>query len=399
MLTRRLMVAGGSGASFVGQSVRDLTEIAFWNDIAEPRAVYYNGKTYIGWVTEGGDIKVAAYTHATATLGSPFTLKSGLSASDGNIHLSISLCVRASDKRIVAVYSANSGTKPFRRISTNPEDVSAWGSESTILDAGVVYTYGSLYQVTNGTLYYITRRYEAPTFFVVYGTSSDGGDTWSASATKILQPDSTAATYWRALVDGSRIHIFTSDTDRDLSTPSSIYHVILDGSTLRKSDNSAISGPYPVASSAGTLVQGTADGTVQALGGSMDGSDPAVLLGVWNGTTLTFRVGRWTGSAWSVSTVTSTTIVGSNRFVGSGAIDKANPNALYLPIKVGSVYELYRYLWNGSSWDGTALTTGSGSSNAMPDTVYGAAAGLAVVYGFGTYTSDSNFDFTLRGYG
>lgn len=378
----------------------------FWSDLSHPRAAYYNGKTYLIWINDAGDVKVGAYAHSTQTMGSAFTLHSAFVPPDGTIHTTASIIVRSSDRRLVAVYSGQ-GSRPFYRISTNAEDTSAWGAETAFmanLPTVTTVTYGFLAELASGNLVFLTRFFSTTSsiFKWSYAYSSDGGTTWDPQA-DILIPSTTNASYLFAAATGNKLHILATNTNR-IDSPSSVYHMYLDAGVLYKSDGTSIAGPYPVEATAGTLVQDASGGSARCNGIAFESNgNPAGVLLIDDADghlTNTIKVARWTGSAWQVNTVTNQNgQVDSNNFVASAQIVKNDPDIVYVPVKTGSVFELYRYssINSGVTWAGSQLTSGSASDNAMPETPLDAAPGLAVIWGRGTYTSASNFDFTLYG--
>lgn len=405
---RRLLIAGGGGGGGFTAPAQpaefSLATTGFWSDLASPRAAYYNGKTYLIWITSAGDVKVGSYDHATNTMSSATTLHSGFSPADGTIHVAASIVVRSSDHKLVAVYAAQ-GAQPYCRISTNAEDETAWGTENAIMTSVALYTYSFLAEWTGGTLVYLSRFYSSgdAIFKWSYATSTDGGATWGSQA-DILIPDATNASYLYALAYGTKLHIFTTDTNRTSGNPSSVYHCYLEGTTLYKSDGTSIAGPYPVAASAGTLVQNASGGSARCNGIAFDGSgNPAAILLINDSdasTTNTAKVATWNGSSWDLSTVAGQNgRVDSNNFVASAQIVKNDPTVVYLPVKVGSYFELQKYVKSAGTWSATSVTSGSSADNAMPETPLNADAGLAVVWGQGTYTDASTFTFTLHGYG
>lgn len=380
--------------------VTDTGVTGFWNDVAEPRAVYFNGKTYLAWVRDDGHVLVAEYDHATSTLSTPTDLITTVSPFDGVHHNAPSLMVRASDGRIiVAVSEDDVSATPAYFVSTNPEDTSAFGTEQSIGSALVSPTFPTIYQQDDGDIYYWIRHYDDPVFVSGYFKSVDGGATWSAFV-PVIVPRTTSAQYHRIGTNGSRFDIFTTDTNR-VDTASAIYHFYLDGDDdLYQTDGTlvgaAASGPY--GADDGTLVKSAAEGAARCNGWAYDDSGyPACLILVNSGgTTNLVRVARWSGSAWSVTNVVDVGgVIGGNLYTSSGAMDKRNPDLLYIPVKVGSYFELFRYRYDSGTWTGTALTSGSSDDHATPDTPLHARRGLRCLVGVGTFTDDTDFDFTM----
>lgn len=402
-MSRYFGSAGPAGFFSLGQT-------GFWNNIAEPRAAYYNGKTYFAWIDDAGNAKVASFTHSTGVISTPFTLATGLVSPSGDIHNSVALCVRSSDHKIVAAFLNEGAAHVQVRISTNAEDATAWGTafNASATTSGV---YVSLYQLGSGNIYLFTRNQTSSVYRLAVSSSVDGGATWDASVTSLFSPAASSGDvlYWRIGTDGTKIHIFATDSDRSSAHPSSLYHVYLadpgGGLVAYKSDGTSLGSTWPITITSGTLVQNSFLGSCWADGWGISGGNPACLITVndGNGGTNTLkRQAHWNGSAWVVNAVVSTGgVIDSNVFIGSGAMVKNDPTTLYIPVMVGSNMQLEKFTSSdgGVTWSaGTVLTSGA-SDNAMPDTPLNAASGLSVLWGRGTYTSDSSFSFTVFAFG
>jgi hypothetical protein len=106
--------------------MREIAADGAWCWFGDPRAVYHAGqrkRTYVGWVTRAGDIRIGALDHETGDLESA-TLHEKLNPDD---HANPSLLVRP-DGRIMVFYTAHSlADVPMRVVvSERPEDIRAW---------------------------------------------------------------------------------------------------------------------------------------------------------------------------------------------------------------------------------------------------------------------------------
>lgn len=395
---RRLLIplGGGSFTATVPPPTPGPTDLGadgFWNQVSGPRAAYYNGKTYICWTNDAGDIYVAQFVHSTELLSTPVLLTSGAPAVDGTIHVAPCILVRSSDRRIMVSVVANGGThRPSVWISTNPEDATAFPAGADIGAAGV-YTYTSLTETDEG-IYLWVGRWISGSRRMGHYKSTDGGSTWGSFVT-VMRPAVDSSFFWHFATDGDRIDIYATDTDRD--TPSSIYHFIFEGDAIFDSDMNSL-GALPVFSDEGTLVKDGSEGSVGASGATYDGGEAATVLYTDIGVSTLIHVARWDGAAWQVDEVAdSNGLIGGNPNIATAAIAEGDANTVWMPIKVGSHFELFvqESPDDGATWNGTQLTSGSAFDHAMPEAVKDANASLPVVWGFGTYTNDDDFDFSI----
>lgn len=150
-----------------------------WTWFNHPRAVYYAGtfqKTYWGQITSSGDVVIHSYRHDTGVLEA-FTLKSALNVDD---HSNPAILVR-SDGKLLVMYCAHTGSQVLCRISTNAEDISAWGTEIVALDEGAhTYSYANpVYLSAQSRIFCFTREDDTANKLWIYFYSDDGGATWS----------------------------------------------------------------------------------------------------------------------------------------------------------------------------------------------------------------------------
>ena len=98
-----------------------------WSWFGDPRAITHDGRTYVSWVDQEGDVKVSSYDDASGERVTA-VLQARLNQDD---HANPSLQVRP-DGRLVVYYSAHVGPSMSYRVSTQPEDVTAWGAPQTV---------------------------------------------------------------------------------------------------------------------------------------------------------------------------------------------------------------------------------------------------------------------------
>lgn len=388
------------GSPPISGTERALETGGFWNDIVTPKAFTYNGVTYFTSVNDSGDIHISSYNHTTHATTTPYLIGSGFVSVSGDVHNSAAVIVRQSDHKILIVECSEDATQFFRAVSTNAEDATAFPVPTTILTGGGGYTYPQLCQLSgeSGKVYLWCTNLVSGVRYLAYSTSTDGGATWSA-LTNVISPVASDRTY---RVIGSnyvdRIDIFTTNTDRTTTYPSSVYHLYMQGGNFYQSDGTQITASLPFVASAGTLVQDTTYGRARPEGWAYDGTGkPACVINSRDLTGNTppeyVRVGRFDGSSWTTHAVAS-----SGQLISASAMVKADPNTVYMPRLIGSALELFEYtsLDEGVTWTGAQLTSGSTDDNDAPDTPIDASA-LKVLWGYGIYTGPS-FSFDVKGW-
>ena len=402
-----LALARGGGGSFPARSTTfELAADGAHTWPNDPKHVYYNGKTYLTWATaDTGALKIAAYDHATETLGSPFTLHTY----GANIHNGAAVCVRASDHRLVVVYTSQDTSEIYVRISTNPEDVSAWGAETNIDSSlgGEGYTYPVLYQLTseaNQPLYLFFNdivtsgaNYHG---YIGVSVSSDGGATWGTRGL-LFQPEINENAYYRINSNGTdRIDVLVTDTSRTVGNPSALYHLYWQAAKWHKSDGTDLTGTGPWGAADCTLVKSASEGGRGANPGfvSYDGAgSPVFLAQMWGLATLKLRYYRLVAGSW-IETVVDDDITAPGNY--TAAMDRTLAGSVWAAKQYGSVNEVVRYDTSdgGATWsDPLRLTIGSAASNDLVESVQNGVSGLRIVACRGTYTSGSVFDYALWG--
>lgn len=379
-----------------------------WCWFADPRAVYYNGVTYFGFVDASGNIKMRTYTHATGAISVSTTIHLLLEADD---HDNPSLLIRDSDKRILIFYSKHNGTTMYQRISTNAEDASTFAAEVD-LDSqlgGDRYTYPSPIQLTGeaNDPIYLFYRYFKTDFSVVrmaFSKSTDGGATWAA------QTLLTQVTYHKVAQNGdSRIDFAVSHHPAD-PVDHGIYHFYYSGGNYYKSDGTQIVASTPFALTDLTQVYdgSSIKGWIWDI--AIDGTGKPIIVFATFPTEWTdhrYNYARWTGAAWSVNEITAAggtiyPVAGQeDQYSGGVVLDHTDPQIVYLSKVVSGKFEVYKYTTanGGASFSSTAITSGSTVKNVRPVAVRDHASDLKLLWLAGTYNSYTNFNMAILGSG
>lgn len=378
-------------------------------------AVYHNGKTYIGVIDNDGNVKVAAYNHSTNTTTISPAVVSGLA---DDCHSTPALLVRSSDSKIVLAVAPHSSNHLYVAVSTNAEDVSAWGSATDIVSSigsGTdLLTYAHLVQLSgeSGKIYLFYRdaiTETNPTNRIYYSTSTDGGSTWSAGI-KIYE-SSNHQSYWAICDDNiSRIDFAVSDGSAAAAETASCYHFYYTGGSYFKTDGTS-AGVLPLAPASITKIYDSSNGNVRAPYSITTG--PIVALAAYDpaGSGQPEKYWYCTQSAgvWTANQIDTSGSVPTTAFSEGGvAIDRIDPTKVYVSRLSSGLWQLFIYSTTngGSSWTNTQLTFDSGTPsetmNLRPITPKNENSGLKMVWCFGPhYTTGGGVEPSsaqIRGY-
>lgn len=413
----------GSPLALASSSVIDISTApaGFWNDVPDPKFVYYNGYTYIGYVDGvSGNVEVITYRHSNGAVSTPVVVATAVGGANGNpdSHDSPALLVRSSDHKLIVAYSPHSQIPLYVRISTNslttdPTMIGGFGSENDVGTAAQAAqpgtkTYPSLIELTSeGAIYLWWRRYNtAGQTRQGYVRSTDNGATWGTYVNVWGGNNGTGTSnfnYRRIATNGTdRMDLYVTENARTLGDPSHLYHLYYDGGNWKQTDGTSTGltgGLFPVNA---TVVKDTADGPACPLSCGYDGTGkPVTMLMTYDATEATFWQARWDGAAWVVVEIGSSVGLpgSSNPFVLDAGLDRDDVDTCWFPVRVGGKFELFRWdsVDSGATWTSTQLTSGSAFDNLGPDSVWDHAADLKVVWGYGSYTSDLSNNMGIRG--
>ena len=410
-MIRRLLLVAAGGGSFTPPtpppvySVLALSAAPYGMWPGWTQAFYHGGTSYVGFCDNAGLIYVGSYDHASGVFTK--TVVGGPTAIDQ--HDATGIVRRSSDGRLVALFCSHNSANIYRRISTNPEDATAWGATDNMDSSigGSAYTYPALYELSDESKLYAFMRCDNNSSLPMswgISTSADDGATWSAKTVLF------AGDFWYAKsckATGSRLD-FLVTTGANYADHSSVYHVYYQGGSWFKSDGtSAGSPPFATtdmtlvydASATGSRVPGdiASDGTtvvatfprfVAPQNGTI-GSDEDLLYGYWN------------GSSWSVNTVAANIGATVATYLDGGiAIDSSDFGHVQYAAKVGGVWQMFDATTTdqGATWEATQLTT-TAVRRGYPWFVRDHSSGLVSVWLLGTFTDQDTFDTGIEGYG
>lgn len=401
VVARRLLLAGAGSGAFTPPTPVESSLIAdgAWT-YTGANAIRYNGVVYFGWVDASGNVEVATYTEATGVTSSAVTLHAAL---ETDWHDAPAITVR-DDGHIVAAYSRHSGTTMYVRVSTNSEDISAWGSEVS-LDAslgGFQYTYPWLFAA--GSTLWLFYRNDGPGVtlgepsYWSYSTSTDGGTTWAAQTQLYTTTDTTRLCYFNVDFDGvSRFDFAVTDGTYDADN-ASVYHFWMTTAGARyKSDGTSIAASLPIKQSDCTLVHTAVSGARYPYAIRSGSGNPVITWPEWTAGAKDWYYARWNGSSWDVTNVVSDGTTGAAWVEGGFSPEYADPSVAWLSRSTGGHYQVFRYKsWdNGATWTATQIST-SPSDDFYPVAVRNAGR-LRAIWLRGTASSATSFSLAIRG--
>lgn len=372
-----------------------------------PRAYSHGGTTVLGWVDGSGNIEVATFDETSEVLSAVTTVHASFQV---DAHNSPALLRRSSDGRVLCVYSRHNDTPINLRISTNPDDVTAWGS-ATNLDSqlgGTRYTDYQIHQLADGTIWLIYR--DEPSAGTdsrwCYSTSTDGGATWSAQT--ILYRVASQRSYVISWATSTRIHFIATNggsTGGGYSGFTALFHWYYEGGAWYESDGTSMGAPPFSYTNATEAYVGTQNVFMANIAIDGDGY-PRVLAEDKIAGSSYYIALRWTGSAWASVNVAYAGAgyqynAGGAYQAYGGIVDVTDPNTLWLLRAPSGQSELWRYRSSdeGATWTGQQVTSGSSGLQITPVPVKDGSDALRVYWQSGSWTHYTTWSMGQRGVG
>lgn len=400
---------------WLGLPPTELVQDGIWTWYTDPRAVYVNGATYFMAVDSAGTCRIHKYTHFAGTTES-FALSSvGLEVDDHNNGSLIFLA----DGRIVAFYGMHNDPVIRYRVSTNPEDISAWGAEQMRGDTEGPYSYPTPYILSQDPSkhWLFFRRGADATRGQAYRTWADFGAVPGAiSAYTDVLRETGARPYIKSCSDGvKRIHTCYSSAHPAEATYTSIHHYVmeLDGDNAPHwySGGSELTLPFGVSAAeriddGGNRKRWTSDITIDAAG------RPRVLWMRYpnnDGTAIEY----WCSSQQADGSWLAVKICddgaglyeGEPFYHGGLSFDSNDANRIYLSAPIAGVRQIqeWRTADGGATWAFRRTITSGGTAGAplklRPCSPRNHNGDLAVLWCEGSYTTYTNYNTAIKGAG
>lgn len=383
-----------------------------WTWFTHPEAVFYNGSTYFGSIDSAGTTWISKVDHSTNVITHFQLSATGVLIDD---HGNASVSVRT-DGRIVAHYGMHDDSTLYWRVSTNPEDISAFGAATTKIDVTPNnYPYPVHLSADSSKSYrFGRRRYGGgDTRDLVYRVTSDN---WGSLAdpVSIFRNDGFGP-YWHLADDGTdTIHVTITDKHPNQGQ-ASLYHfyIKLNGSNVLKyykTDGTEITASLPFGPSEATLVY---DGTTTKCWNSHIAIEPGtgyprILYMKYpgnNGSAIEYWHARWNGSAWSSVKITDD---GAGLYSpevyyhGGLSFDGADPNTIWLsaPVSGTRQIQMWQTADSGATWaKARSITSGATSNRRLrPISPRNHDGSLPALWFDGTYTSFTDYSGEIKGF-
>lgn len=371
-------------------------------------AIHSSDIAFIGYIDgTSGNVEMIERDESTGTITGPTTLKAAMGA---DAHDSPATLILPSGN-LLSVYCPHSGSSIYRRISTNPLDSTAWGSESNLDSSigGSRYTNPQLHQLvdeTNDPVYLFFRNEPS------VGTdsrwqlskSTDGGSTFGAMANIYHIPGHRS--YLVSWSNGADRIDFLA-TAAFTTSPYKIGHFYYEGGSYFKSDGTSAGSP-PIQDFANITQLHSGTDILQPGFVTYDGSgNPVVLFWAYDAgaDTYDYYYGRWDGAAWTVTAfVTGTPAYTYNAGVEDGvygaAIDDSDPDVIYGIKEVSGQSQLFRWVTadGGDTFTETQLTDNLEDFNAQVVPVRNRGSSLLVCWnGPGTWNHYESYSVGTSG--
>ena len=396
-----------------GESFSTLTNDGAWCWLADPRAVYHEGKykrTYVGWVNKAGDIQVAYYDHETKEITTA-TLKNRLQGDD---HANPALLMRH-DGRLMVFYSAHNGESMFYRVAKNPEDISSWDDErkvGTNTKGRRGYTYPNPIQLTKeDNIIYLFWR--GGNFKPCFAKSKDGIK-WNRA--KTLIKGSGARPYIKFESDGvKKIHFAFTDGHPNVEKRNSIYYACYHNGAFYKADGSKVKDidEIPInPSEADKVYDANISGArawIWDIAIDHFGNPVIVYMALPEETDHRYQYARWNGKNWENFEITSAgkwfpqTQKGQKEkephYSGGIVLDHTNPSIVYLSRPIYGIFEIEKWMTSdgGATWTSVRITSGSTKNNVRPVVPRGHKPGDAgLIWMYGNYIHYTKYYTALK---
>jgi hypothetical protein len=373
-----------------------------WSWFGDPRAVYADGTVYTGWISRGGDVRVASYRRGRVRA---VTIKHGLGRDD---HNDPSLIVRR-DGRISAFFSPHSGrylpppgipSRLYIRTSRRPGDIRSWRPLRhlrTNTPGGLGYTYPNPVALRRRTWLFWRGGNWQPSFSI-----SRGGRSWTRARTLLRGPGPNRPyVKYAPAGPGSFGVAYTEGNPGSYRT--GIRYVRYRRGAFRTAGGRLVARMrgLPFRARRGQSVyRPRARGRAWVFDvAHTRGGRPVIAYVTYPSPRRPlYRYARWNGRRWVNRDVVRAGPPIAGNYAAGMSLDHENPSVVYLSRKVRRHYEIERWTTGdaGRTWSHVAITRRSRVDNLRPVAPRGLSGDRdTVIWLRGRYPSYRNYLTTV----
>lgn len=375
------------------------------NPWVTPGAVYVASvdKTLLTWVDGSGNVEGGHWNHSSEAFEGPYTIHASFEA---DAHTSPAIIPRASDGKVVAVYTKHNATPINARLSTNANDLSAWGSATNLdsqlgaaryTDNQMFERSGDLWMVYRDEQTVLSSRWDISSCSAASPTSG-----WSSQA--LIYRLLGTRTYLIAHYDpvNDRLHyIATNAASAGFTKVGHFYRDMTDG-THHKTDGTLLAAQITTFAEMTEIHSGT--GPAFGINMTSDASGN-VYVALWDD--LDYYYLRLEGTTWTETFLASAGVGYSYSNDGNTqpwgmCVDDGDPNIVWLLIDDDGVNpQLWMYETDdeGVTFTPTQVTDDLTGDQTTLIAVRNPAAGLRAIWQSGPWTSYTNWNQGLMGVG
>lgn len=374
-----------------------MTSDGAWCFFADPRAVYFEGqhrRTYVGWLTSEGDVRVGWFDHDTGRGIESFLLKPALQKDD---HANPSLWMDEHGY-LTVFYSAHNGNAMYYRTALSPESIDVFGEEQSLpgnSQGGKGYTYPNpIYLRSEKKLFLFWR---GGNFKPVFSMTDDlASGKWSE--VQSLIEDRGNRPYIKFASDhDSAIHFACTDGHPNEEAYNGIHYACYRNNALYRADGSLIkeASELPLSIKEMDTVVDPQSGQhcwIWDVVSDSEGNPVLVYTVFASKSDHRYYYSRWTDGKWLTNEITAAGpwfpqtpegAVEREPFYSGGLIlDPRDPGVVYLSRLQDGAFEIERWSTtdNGISWNTESVTSSSDQLNVRPFISRGPLSSPAVLF-------------------
>ena len=377
-----------------------------WSWFADPRAVWLDGKAFVGWIDRRGEVQVASYNVRTGRR-EVATIKRGLGRDD---HNDPALLVRR-DGRLTAFFSPHSGyilpppgipSRLYSRTTLRPGGVASWGPLRTVgtnTPGRLGYTYPNPVELRREHRVWLFWR--GGNWQPSFSTSRNAVD-WRRARTMIRGPGRNRPYVKYASNGRDTIDIaFTAGNPSNLRT--GIRYARYRHGAFRTAGGRLIRRirelPFRPSQADTVYRPERRRGRAWVFDVASDRGGVPVIVYVTYPTRgrLLYRYARWDGRRWRNNDIVRAGPPIAGHYAAGISLDHEDASVVYLSRKVGGAYEVERWTTPdaGVHWSHIPITSGSRVDNLRPISPRGLSGRDLVVWLRGRYDGYRNYVTTV----